>query len=223
MKRLLAILALVLLAAAAFGLDLSVGVGADYQPIFETLTLAPMKAKMSYQTLGAGAFFDATYGLLGVQYVFSIADPKISLYVNDVKDTAASESATADAKGTKVSYLDLILLGKYPFQLGAVTLAPAVGLNYMLNLAVKQDGTDLKADLSTNDKNSLNDFYIVGGLIVSFAIGKSFFVSIDGLFGWNLTPNWMPDLFASLMGPGVKYSAWKIKAGLSAGYKIASF
>jgi hypothetical protein len=218
MKTWLAVLALVLIAATAFTLDFSVGVAVDYQPFSQSISADPEKDTYRFQQLGAGAFVDGTYFLIGADFVFTIANPSGSVYYNGVKDPVDSADLTAAMAGTKISFLDLTALGKYPFRLGAVTLAPAIGVSYMVNMALTQNGEDLKADMSKNDRNSMSDLFVVGGLIVSFSITKSIFVGVNGLFGWNLTPKFWPDELG-----GTKYSGWKIKAGLSASYKVASF
>ncbi len=75
------------------------------------------------------------------------------------------------------------------------------------------------SSLSHGDKKSINDFYLLGGVLISFEVTDRFFVRINGLFGFNLTPEFMPDS----MVPGLDYSGWIVKAGLSAGFKVASF
>jgi len=191
------------------------GVFADYQMLMQGMSLSPMDESFTINSINFGVLVDATYAVLNVSYATSIGDPSGEIKVSGTKDQTQSDLLTAAMKGLVATYIDVQLLGKYPINLGSVTLAPAAGIDYMLNLGYTQNGTDLKASLSDTDKTKLNDIYIMVGAIADFNITQNMVIGLKALYGFNVTPDY-PGLYPS----GIIFSGSKIDAGLRFVYKF---
>ena len=77
--------------------------------------------------------------------------------------------------------------GPLPFALGPVSLFPLLGIEYDLNLYLKDaDGTDLKAGLTDQEKADLNQFWFKAGAGADFVVYKGLYVRPLVLMGFKL-------------------------------------
>jgi hypothetical protein len=218
MKKLLALLVVLLLATGAFAQDINISAGAeiDYNYLLIGLGTDPVDDTIVFNALSIGAYVDITYVSIGVSYIFSIGDPTGAVYVDGTKDDAASDALTSTIEKTSISYLAITALGKYPFDVGGVTIFPMLGLEYILNLSLEQDGNDLKDTMTDEEKDSLNDLFILGGVGADFNITESIYARVLALFAFNLTP----DSPESIAGGVENEWGWIIKAGVAIGYRF---
>lgn len=159
----------------------------------------------SNHSLGFGAFFDIKYLRIALGYSTVIGDTKLKADLNyDDYGITVSDSSN---KKFDMSFLNLSLLAKYPFELGIVKLWPAAGIGYDLNLTAKDDGEDIKSD------SALSDFFILAGLGADIRVTEKVFISPSLIYGYNLTPNMDKEKTS-----GVSWYGWKICANIAVGY-----
>jgi hypothetical protein len=218
MKKLLALLVVLLLATGAFAQDINISAGAeiDYNYMLIGFGTDPNDNTIVFNALSIGAYVDITYVSIGVSYIFSIGDPTGAVYVDGTKDEVNSDLFTAIMEKTSISYLAITALGKYPFDVGGVTIFPMLGLEYILNLSMEQDGTDMKDTMTDEQKDSLNDLFILGGVGADFNITESIYARVLALFAFNLTP----DSPLGIMGGAENEWGWTVKAGVAIGYRF---
>lgn len=178
MKRLLLVLALVCLAAAAFASDVSVGVGVSGSYFSSDLKLTD--AGLDGDILVTGiplhitAFVDAKY--LQVEVGYRMVDGF------HVKFTPPSGSSTESDDNSKYSYVSFAGYGKLPLRLGAITLIPTVGVEYDLTIAATDDsGTDWGSQ-----KSDLNSLWIKAGLGAEIPVSPTFYIRPELLVGYQL-------------------------------------
>lgn len=151
MKKIMVIAFVALFSAtAAFALDMSAGGGFmyGYQKIKVEFdgSMSVFDTTSDGDGFGVFGFFDATYVQASLGY----------------------------HSGDDTSYLDMSVLGKYPFAIGKCSIFPMAGLGYMC--AVKTDSDVSKGDLS--------QFYVKGGLGGDIAITKKLFIRPTVLFDY---------------------------------------
>lgn len=214
MKKSLLVFALICLALVAFAqsLPLSVGVGANFSPVFiiekaELLGVSD-SATVSNSSFGAKAFFDAKYIELGLGIA---ANSK----------TYSSNGSSSD--GEHGTWLAISALGKYPIELGSATIFPIGGIEYGLNLSYKAaDGTDIKSDVQ-DAGYSLDQFWVKGGLGVDFAVSSNLYIRSEALVGYKFKSKMESDLEDLMVASGLdSYSitTLKIDLSLAIGYKL---
>lgn len=228
MKRLLPALALALLAAGASALDLSVGAGpsvgtacrkfsADDYLIWDSYT-----DRFTTVPWGFAACLDATYAqvTVGLRGNGNTHEKWTGIIGTN---TFSGEPDDNNSSG----FLALGLLGKYPFGLGkTLTVFPLLGIEYDLNLWLKdQDGVDLKASMTDEDKADLNQFWFKGGAGVDLALGKGFSLRAEVLLGFKLLNQAERDRIDTAESGGalrVSQVDTVLDVGLSAQYRFAS-
>lgn len=228
MKRLTVVLVLSLLAAGAFALDLSAGVGPSVGSLCRKFSAEQYLVWDSYTDRfttvpwGLAAFFDATYGQAAVGLRGNGTTHEKWTGVIGT-NTFSGEPDDTNASG----FLSVSVLGKYPFALGKMfTLFPLLGIEYDLNLWLKdQDGVDLKAAMTDEDKADLNQFWFKGGVGADVALGKSLSLRAELLLGFKLLSQAERDRVDSAQSGGaVKVSQVDTTADLAvyARYTFAS-
>jgi opacity protein-like surface antigen len=217
MKKLLALLVVLLLATGAFAQDINISAGATVNYIFwdaGALDAAPPNdVEENWSFISIGAFVDVTYAMFSVSYAFSLGGPNVILSVDGTKDDAASEANTTNAEKYAAGYLVITALGKYPIDVGGVTIFPMLGVEYQLNLSLTDDGNDQKDGFTDDQNASLNDFYILGGLGADFNVAENIYIRAMVLYAYNLTP----DTPFTAGGDFTEWG-WNIKGGISVGF-----
>jgi len=150
-------------------------------------------------TFLGGVFFDATYIRLSADFQMGLGG---QFYVN---------STTTDFDSLSVSYINLTLLGKYPFDLGGIKIWPAIGLRYALALNYEINGSDF---LSASNAD-LSDFYIVGGVGMDYDLG-GLYITVQALYCLNLTAN--PTTNEPASGETISAQDIQISAGVGFGF-----
>jgi opacity protein-like surface antigen len=173
-------------------------------------------AKIPLTTAGGGvfAFFDATFAELSVAYNSGGATVK--------PETTLPAAASAFLSGLldeyELSYkaLDLSLMAKYPFSLGAFTLFPLLGLDYLLVLSVKDEH-----GIGLDNPGDYNSFSFQLGLGADYAFGRALYVRGEFLYSFQLPGRFERDGKAALEEfiPGFKV---KNPLGHGPGIRIAA-
>jgi hypothetical protein len=123
----------------------------------------------------AGAWVDATYARLSIDFEQSLVGYAY---------TGSSPTMPVNLPDSDLSYVNFTLIGKYPFTLGPLSVWPAAGIRYTVCVTYLEGGAN-RMTFSTHD---LNDFYLMGGGGVDISLGGPY-LTLQGLFGYNLTPS----------------------------------
>lgn len=123
-------------------------------------------------SIASCVYFDATYLQLSIGYRF--------------------QNIAGISPAQYLTWLDAVLLAKYPFILGRFRFYPQVGVEYDPNLTwVDDNGTNLREDLSTEEVLDLNLFYIEAGIGVDISATtiertkETWHFRIETLFKYN--------------------------------------
>jgi opacity protein-like surface antigen len=135
-------------------------------------------------SFGGFIFFDVTYAELDVNFAYGSLS-----YVT--KDYESGEKTNSDNTSGTALQLGFSLLGKYPINLGSITIFPLVGVDYNIVFSAKT-----KVDKEeTKDPNPgySNQFGFLAGIGGDFNITKSVFIRAEGLFHIRLPSKGMKD------------------------------
>jgi hypothetical protein len=138
---------------------------------------------LTYIFLDVGVYVDATYVRIAVDYLMNISE---SGKAEGLSAYGYPEGDLTFHDDYAISYLNLSILGKYPINLGMMTIWPAAGVRYAICVNLDENG-DGENDLDDGGYD-MNDFYIIGGVGIDVSLGPVM-LSPCALFGWNLTPN----------------------------------
>ncbi len=125
-----------------------------------------------------------------------------------------------DYDDMKINYFDMAAMAKFPIKLGrTITLFPLLGINYKLNLVCEDDGTDVKASLSSDEKKSLNQLWIKGGIGMDININK-IFIRPSMTMGYRFKTKQIKNSISALedMGASAKYTALGFDFSVGVGY-----
>jgi hypothetical protein len=143
-----------------------------------------------------GVFFDAVY-------IRAIAEYQRTLSGS----VAVTGLGSADyPSGFSVSFVNLLALGKYPFQFGTTTLWPAIGVRYSHPLTMSIGGVDALQDPTTD----VEDFYICFGGGIDFSLG-TMVIGLSALYDYSLTPSQTTNTLA----PGEDVSSFDFELALN--------
>jgi outer membrane protein W len=118
---------------------------------------------------GIGAFFDATYVEIGMDFVFSSLSPN-----------------TGDTE-LKSTYFGFTILGKFPFGAGPVTFFPLAGIDYQIFLSGKVDGFTIERDDMSGDYEGMYDaFSLFVGVGVDFDITSKLYLRGEVLINFKI-------------------------------------
>jgi opacity protein-like surface antigen len=172
-KIVLGLLIAVIACGATFALPefkLSAGGGGFFDVLFKTGKIGDHKVNSNAIGGGVYAFFDATYAEIDLDMLFnSQTDPDI------------------DDFSMRGIFFGFSVLGKYPFEVGPVTLFPLVGIDYQMFLSgtpyYKDEAGDSidRNDMSKPENSDL--FSIAAGIGLDYPITDSLY--IRGEFLWN--------------------------------------
>jgi hypothetical protein len=225
MKKLFLITALFAFTLTAFGqIQLSAGGGASFMfgtPMSIKVEMSDewVKQTMNANTLTIKAFVDAKYVEANFGLAMLVGGLKQSTTYSDglgMPDT----SVTNDYTGT---WLVIGALGKYPFAVSGIEIFPLAGFEYEINLTMKdEDGSDLKASMSDDYKNFLNQFWLKVGIGADITLAKSLYIRPEVLFGLKFISKLEQDMIDSAEDSGLNASAFdsRIDIGVAVGYKF---
>lgn len=187
-KKVLILLVLVGLASGglfAADFSLSVGGGGFFNGLFGSTTWeGGGNSETSKQNvIGGGAFlyFDATYAEADLDILFS----------------SNSDPDESDSGSIGLTHFGFSLLGKYPFDLGAVKLFPLLGIDYQLFLSGQmkdKDGEDVGDAVKRGDdmggdskiEDSMDFFSIQVGAGVDYGLTDALYIRGELLWGFKL-------------------------------------
>lgn len=176
MRRSIVVLVLITVAAAGFALDVSAGGGLSLGGTCARFSAEnyPFGLYDTYQRdrrtvpFGFTAAFDATY----VEASLGLAG---SSNLRTVTNTASGGSTSTNTTDLAQAggYLTLSLLGKYPFALGPLSLFPLLGIQYDLNLWLKdENGDDLRSTYTAQELRDANSLWFRFGVGAQYPVGK---------------------------------------------------
>jgi opacity protein-like surface antigen len=233
-RRLLAALAAACLSAAAYAADLgtigmSAGLGFSASPYFytETAKAESLETKSSFKTdfYTGFAYFDITY--LQASLGFGMSSREVSKKIVD--EIGLLEGQYLDAyygDYYQMSFLSFCLLLKYPFRMEGFTVFPAIGIEYDRNLSfTNADGKNVKADMSGDEKDNLNMFWIKGGVGIDIPVFKEIYLRPEVLVAYKLHSKLERDRIESWKSSDlnidtVSFTAYKVDIGLMVGYRF---
>jgi len=201
-KRIGLVVVFALVAAGAFAqiqtsagggaqFDFNGGMGADYK---------------NNTIFGVFGFFDATYAEANMAFVLG----KVLIPTSWMGDVVLGSAWQ----------LNFTLLGKYPFELGRVTLFPLAGFSY--NMVLSLAGSGNNPSLYRAAAKDLNQFGILGGAGLDFGLGEKLFIRGEALFQARFANKFQKN-FVDAVGGGISGKAGigmgpVIKLGV--GYKL---
>lgn len=225
-KRIIAMVGLfvlVTLATYAQKTSMSAGMGISVSLIGIEQTVGDttngFKYSQSNENVSFGAFFDATYVLLGVD--FTIAGDRTRIAKYTYVDNSLS-SVNGEANIT-INSLDMTVYLKYPFTVtNNILLFPLAGVTYSLNTAYAEPVLT-KDDLDDTTKSELNDLYLnfgLGGDIIDAA--SNWYLRYIFMAGYNLDSKFTiyKNIAADYYGGTYSSSGMKFGAGAFFGYKF---
>jgi hypothetical protein len=221
MKKLLAVLMVLVCGGAALSaLDLSAGLGGNFNAHFDTYAVskdgkdAGLKAEdYNAHFVGGGlfAFFDATY-----------VEADVGLLFGNHNNDKTSDMSDEQKKGLDITYLRLALYGKYPISMGNFTLAPMAGIDGLIGLGGKAYGEKVPNDALKLDKfqERVNNFWIRLGASADFNLTEEIYLRPAALYGirFNTTDekdtlDLAKDNLSAIVGHGLEIR-------VAAGYKF---
>ncbi|MDA3940650.1 MAG: hypothetical protein PF693_15300 [Spirochaetia bacterium] len=220
MKIKLVVVVLVVVSVSLFALDMSAGGGATFDYSSSTMkadvTGYEMSMNQAYQVLGFGAFFDATYLQIGLDYGL-VAAGKMTLKVT------GSPDVSEDLKGS-ITFLNFKVFGKYPIDMGSFVLFPIAGIEQRVNLTYKdENGVDLKKDMTDDEKEHINETWIKMGVGADFPLSEGLYLRPITLLGYKIQSKMEKDLVDYYMDMGADSASWNtfgFEFSLNLGYKF---
>jgi len=221
MKKLCAVAVLVVAAAFAFGQEMSVGGGVSYGSFWMAgggnFTGGDMTETWSYPQLGFHGFFDAQYVEVGLGYYINSSQSDV------VKQTGFSDNTTNTSY--HASWLDVSVVGKYPFDLGGFTLFPLAGLEYMVNLTyTDSNGNDLKSLILPDYKNFLDALLVKFGLGADIPVAEKFYIRPELTIGYKILKSKYDsngiDYYTSNGLSDAYLNWWNFRGAILVGYRL---
>lgn len=139
---------------------------------------------VTYPYFGGGgfAYFDATY-----------AEVSVGFFVGG-GDMVMKGGGTEEKKPWTLSSLNLGLLGKYPIALSdALTLFPAVGIEYQVVLSAKVDGETVKNKGGDDAAGDFSALWIKAGVGLDVQLTSKLYFRGEALFGVRLANKFEKD------------------------------
>jgi len=211
MKKSIAVLAVLVFAATGAFAQMSVGGGLLVNPSFNNGFKAEMPGSGSggmdwtNTTIGAFVFFDAAYAELGVNFGYGITKAKGTGFMN----WTGSPYYLGTYNGGATQF-GLSLLGKYPINLGAVTVFPLLGVEYNVVLSWRDENDQELGGVSR--AIDLSQLGFLAGVGMDYGLSDRLYLRGEAMFQLRLPSKFakdMADLFPSGtpgygMGPVIK-------------------
>ncbi|UTC65863.1 MULTISPECIES: PorT family protein [unclassified Treponema] len=240
LKKLFCIGVVVFISATMLpAIDLSAGVGISFNYMRQAIkikdsakiggfnTSIDAKSSTSVPSLGINGFFDAQYFTAKLGMAFNVGKVKAS-YSYSVKAGGITDSGSGSESipNLKLTYFELGLFGKYPFNVGIAKLYPVAGFNFKFNTSAKSDGINFREYMTSDQKAALNAYYFVAGFGADIFVAGKFFLRPLGLFGIQMnSPAKNPAIGEALQAlhPTLKPKSgfsYMLDIGLSIGYQF---
>jgi len=176
------------------------------------------KIGISYtsQLMGGGVnlFLDVIYAEIGLGLTFAGGDTRMALKGGGV-------SLRGLEKNVPTTYLNITLLGKYPFAVGNNSaLYPAIGIDYALCLAALSYGFDddedkeLATGYDSESPNDMSQFWIKFGIGYDQGFTDRVFLRTQALYGIAFASKYSSDMVKMYGGKTNLSHGLTIKAGV---------
>jgi len=170
-------------------MDFGSGMGADYK---------------NNTIFGVFGFFDATYAEANMAFVLG----KVLIPTSWMGDVVLGSAWQ----------LNFTLLGKYPFELGRVTLFPLAGFSYNMVLSLAGSGNNQPAYHVSAPKD-LNQFGFLGGVGLDFLFGEHLFIRGEAMIQLRLASQFQKD-FADKMAAEQGWKKEDVFPGVGGVFKV---
>lgn len=178
MKKTIVLAVCLAASTAVSALDLSFGVDLGFNPRWESYSDTYGDPRVSRTDLGFGAFLDAEYLLLEVNYAKGLGETKTKTTILGVDSEVSSDNTCAAWQ--------LGLLGKYPIDVGGLTLAPMGGLRYRIGQGDSADTSELLLAAGIGAQLPIErQVYIRPRALFTFPVSSDP-SKADDYFGWGL-------------------------------------
>jgi len=147
-------------------------------------------------SFGAYAFFDITYAEIDVSFAYG------SITIVD-KEKGGPQVKNDTENGGSVLQIGLSLLGKYPINLGKITVFPLLGVGYNIVLTAKDADGDKMYDKDSDSSamKDLSQFSILGGGGFDYNINKNIYLRVSGLLQMRFPSKMQKDYAQELGNP----------------------
>jgi len=221
----------------AFAIDLSTGGGIDYTIVTEMTNItynSPLASSYSYSTakvnhFGITGMFDAKWIQVNLGFDGTAGGQITGSTYSEVKD----EDGHSHYQGirsqinidmdTKYSWFTLGALLKLPLKhRSGFAIFPLLGAESKLNLAVTdKNGNDLKKDMDSDTKDSLNQLWIKGGLGVDWPLSPKFYLRSNLLVGLKLKSQFEQDMIDDAdKYTDISLGSYKTDLSIMVGYRL---
>jgi hypothetical protein len=214
-----------------FSVEISAGVDLSYSPLLYTEKVTSLNfssggggeantvdISSTIQTLGLGVFVDASFLRLGLGYKATVGGT-----------TEDGVALTSSKYELRESWLAMRAFVEYTMYQGLFSLAMLAGIEYDLNLSLKDGGgKDLKPAMSADEAAGLDQLWAKGGVVADFApSGGPLYFRPIALFGVKFNSKAEADKVQNYTSQGstfsVKLNTYALDFGLLVGYKLAAF
>ncbi len=224
MKRFITILVLMLAAVSmTYAIDMSAGAGAkiNLNSLYSTETdgVDTLKTTDSNFFIAPEVFFDATYIEASIGYSLFLSGS----FKAELNGVSLVEADYADMGIGSISNLTFGIAGKYPITLGGVILFPLVGIDYDLNLTIKDpDGNDLREFMTDDEIADFNNFWLKGGVGADIKVSDVLFVRPKLILGFQFLTDEQKQAIEDddALGLDLSIVNMKIDLGVYVGYKF---
>ena len=187
MKKSISILILfVMVTAGAFAFNLSVGGGLLFDLSLNNGTKVDgVNNSIQNTSFGGFAFFDATYVEIDMSFAYGL-----------LKYNYSYDGMSRSGDYGNIMQLNFGVLGKFPFNLGVITLFPLLGVNYNVALSGKyasgvliSDGLyyyDAGGESIENPMELMSQLGFLGGAGVDIFLSRSLYLRGEALFQLRL-------------------------------------
>ena len=197
-----------ILASGAFTLDMGVGGIFEYNYVPGFTKVGNNSVSTEMHALGFKAFFDAQYAAVSFGVDGTVGKVKAKNKTTGIT-TELNQQAT---------FLNLGIMGKYPFSAGNAKIYPIVGFDFDFAIAAKADGK--KMELTAEQKKGMNRYWFDIGLgaDIPVALDGKLCIRPQALFGvqMNRTDD-MKNIKKYADAAGLKYSDGVFKATVGVG------
>jgi hypothetical protein len=169
-----------MVAGGAFALDMAIGGGLT----FDLSGNNGIKYDDYYNgfrntSFGAYGFFDLTYVEIGLYFAYGAMTSVVDM---------GGASGKAGAGG--MTQFGFTLLGKYPIELGKITLFPALGIDYNIPLSWKFEGEKVMEESVAKWYSQLG---FQAGMGLDLGLTEALFLRFNGMFHLRLPTKAMKD------------------------------
>jgi len=146
-------------------LDMSFGNGAKYKKDKDSMTFGTRNI-----SFGAYGFFDVTYAEIDVSFAYGSLTDTYKENIDGKKDSDSD-------KGGSLIQLGITLLGKYPINMGSLTVFPLAGIGYNIVLSMNDDkGDKVEWPDDHSAMKDLSQFAILAGGGLDFDITSNLYL-----------------------------------------------